>query len=455
MGPEIPPVVMNKFNDYHRVTEKPMDELFEKSRRLLSAWKGGSYIFGRGVLAQTGELASRFGKKALLVCNTTWMKPVANAIADSLKNAGLVLAGNTVVPDAGPNAPRADVYRIETYILHHKPDVIIAVGGGSTIDACKAANFLACLGADVSPEIDHWFGTGIVTAALKETGGKLCPLVAVQTSASSGAHLTKYSNITDPAAGQKKLIVDDAIVPAASLFDYDITASMPVPVTIDGILDAIAHCFEVFSGLPANAPKEKYDLLAAITETAVELTVRYAPDVIKNPKDMRAREALGMSTDLGGYAIMAGGTHGPHMTSFSLVDLAGHGTACGLMNPYYAVLFAPAIEKQLRLAGNIFRKYGYISDDPEKLFGRELGVAFAKGMIAFARAVKAPATLSELPGWNNSYVEKILQAAKDPQLDMKLKNMPVSLNASMVDEYMGPVIRAAVTGDFSIIKTMG
>jgi alcohol dehydrogenase len=229
---------------------------------------------------------------------------------------------------------------------------------------------------------------------------------------------------------------------------------MPVPVTIDGALDSIAHCFEVFSGLPAGAPKEKYDLAAALTETAVELTVQYAPRVIKDPKDPEAREAIGMSTDIGGYAIMVGGTHGPHMTSFSLVDLTGHGTACGLMNPYYAVFFAPAIEKQIRLTGNIFKKYGYISENLESLSGRDLGIAFARGMVAFGKAIGAPTTLRDLPKWNDGYVDKILQAAKDPQLDMKLKNMPVPLTAARVDEYMGPIIRAAVSGDFSLIKTM-
>ena len=431
-----------------------MNELFAKSQKLLSGWKGDNYIFGRGVLPQLGKLAARFGKKALVVCNTTYMKGVADAVVEALKGAGVSLAGGGIVPDAGPNAPRSDVYRIETYILHHKPDVIIAVVGGSNIDACKAANFLANLGSDITPEIDHWFGTGIVSEALAKTGKKLCPLIAVMTAASSGAHLTKYSNITDPVIGQKKLIVDDGIVPPCALFDYDVTASQPVPLTIDGALDSIAHCFEVFSGLPADAPKEKYDLMAEITEAAVDLTVTYAPRVIKDPKDMEARQAIGMATDLGGYAIMIGGTHGPHMTSFSLVDCAGHGTACGLMNPYYAVFFAPAIEKQLRLAGNIFKKYGYISENLENLKGRDLGISFAKGMIAFGKAINAPTTLKDLPNWDNAYVDKILTAAKDPQLDMKLKNMPIPLTAATVDEYMGPIIRSAVNGDLSIIKSL-
>jgi alcohol dehydrogenase class IV len=181
----------------------------------------------------------------------------------------------------------------------------------------------------------------------------------------------------------------------------------------------------------------------------VELTVKYAPRVIKNPNDMEAREAIGMSTDLGGYAIMAGGTHGPHMTSFSLVNLTGHGTACGIMNPYYAVFFSPVIEKQLRIAGRIFKKYGYISEDLDTLKGKELGIAVAGGMMTFGKSINAPTTLKDLPKWDDSYVAKILEAAKDPQLDMKLKNMPIPLTASRIDEYMGPIIRAAVTGDLA------
>jgi len=399
-------------------------------------------------------MAAKLGKNALVVCNTARMKTAAGALLDSLKNSGVDLAGGRIVPGAAANSPRADVYRIETHILHHKPDMIIAFGGGSTIDACKAADFLAALGGAVNPEMDHWFGTGMVSEALRNSGKKLTPLFAIQSSASSGSHLTKYSNITDPSTGRKKLVVDEAIVPDCALFDYDISSTMPVSVTIDGVLDAVCHCFEVFSGLPANAPKEKYDLAATITETALELAVHYAPLVVKDTTNMEARKAIGLSTDLGAYAIMVGGTHGPHMTSFSLVNLIGHGTACGIMNPYYAVLFAPAIERQLALAVKVLSKYGYIRENPENLSGRELALAFAGGMVAFAGAIGAPSTLKELPGWNDSYVEKILEAAKDPQLEMKLKNMPVPLGLAEVDGYLGPVIRAAVSGDFSLVKTM-
>ena len=233
-----------------------------------------------------------------------------------------------MVLGARPNAPREDVYRIESDILHYRPDVIVSFGGGSTIDAVKAAIVLSVLGKEVSPEIDHYFGTGIVSAKLERTGCKLIPHIAVETASSSGAHLTKYSNITDPESAQKLLIVDPAIVPQAALFDYRTSCSMPKSVTIDGALDGIAHTFEVFCG----AKPATYEKAKTLCETALELILENTKAAIQDPQDETAREALGVATDLGGYAIMVGGTSGGHLTSFSLIDVVSHGTACGIMN---------------------------------------------------------------------------------------------------------------------------
>ena len=196
---------------------------FKKAYDLLKAWKGDSYVCGLGCLDKVGVIAKGYAGdngKVLVVSNMTYMKPVADRVLASLEKNGVEVAGGAVCPDAKPNAPREDVYRITTYVLQYKPSAIIAIGGGSTIDACKAASVLATLGSKVTPEIDYYFGTGKITEELAKTGATLVPVVAVETSASSGAHLTKYSNITDPVVGQKKLIVDPAIVPATSLFDY-------------------------------------------------------------------------------------------------------------------------------------------------------------------------------------------------------------------------------------------
>ena len=427
---------------------------FKKAYDLLKAWKGDSYICGLGCLEEIGSVAKKYageGGSVLVVSNTTYMKPVADRVVAAIENNGVQIAGGAICPDAKPNAPREDVYRITTYVLQHKPAAIVAIGGGSTIDACKAASVLATLGGKVTPEIDHYFGTGKVSEALAATGAKLTPVLAVETSASSGAHLTKYSNITDPVVGQKKLIVDPAVVPEFSLFDYEVTCSMPVRVTIDGALDAIAHTFEVFCG----AKGEAYDRAKDLCETAISLVVDWAGKIIANPKDTKAREAIGLATDLGGYAIMVGGTSGAHLTSFSLVDIVGHGTACGIMNPYYAVFYSKAIQPQLKVVGKIFASRGFGRKDVETLEGRELAEAVSYAMIEFAKSINAPTKLTDIAGYKHDvHYVRAITAAKDPDLKMKLQNMPVPMTADDVDEYMAPVLLAAETGDLSGIKEM-
>ena len=425
-----------------------MDQM-KRAYDVLKEWKGKSYIHGLGVLDKVGEAAAAFGKRALVISNHTHMKPVTDRVVESLKRAGVELADGVIAPGAKPNAPREDVYRLESYILHTKPDSIVVIGGGSTIDAVKASNALAVLGGAVTPEIDHYFGTGVVTGELAKTGLALIPTIAVMTSASSGAHLTKYSNITDPVAGQKKLIVDDALIPTVGLFDYETTLSMPLSLTIDGALDAIAHTFEVFLG----ASEATYARAAELAECAISLVVEYAPSLIKDLGNVKAREAIGLATDLGGYAIMIGGTSGAHLTSFSLVDILAHGTACGIMNPYYVVLYSKAIQKHLKVVGAIFSSYGY-GPSVKGLSGRELAVAVAEMMIAFSTAIKAPTKLDDIEGFTEAHITRALTAAKDPQLEMKLKNMPVPMQARDVDTYMEPLLRAAAQGDLSLIKEM-
>lgn len=420
-----------------------------KAIELLRGFKGDTYAFGLDKLERAGGFAAACGRSALVIANPRYLQPAIERVLDSMRQQGVLLAGDRIVPDAGPNAPREDVYRLETYLHHFTPDCLIVIGGGSSIDAAKAANVLAATGR-YNPEIDAYFGTGLVSEALKRTGRSLKPLIAVQTAASSGSHLTKYANVTDPTAGQKKLIVDEAIVPVRAVFDYAVTATMPVSLTIDGALDGIAHCLEVFYGIPET----KFALAEEIATIGISLILQNARKAAENPNDLAAREALGLATDLGGYAIMVGGTNGAHLTSFSLVDIVSHGRACGIMNPYYTVFFAPAIERQLRVVGEILARAGFMDGDRVNLSGRQLGIAVAEGLVAFAESIGAPTRLSDLPGFTDAHIERALAAAKEPQLEMKLRNMPIPLTTAMIDEYMAPILQAAKTGDFSMIKNM-
>ena len=419
---------------------------FERARALLREFKGDAYLFGTDVLPKVGEQVAAVGKKAAVIRDTfDGSDDYVETIRNSLTESGVNLAAEST--GARPNCPREDLFRIAERLRETDADVVVSFGGGSTIDAAKAAEVLRTLGR----EIDAYFGTGLVTKALHEGNKSLTGHVAIQTVASSAAHLTKYSNITEVATGQKKLIVDEAIVPAHPIFDYGVTYSTPPGLTADGALDGIAHSLEVLYGAVG---KPYYDKVEEVARVGISLVVNHLPRVIDDPKDTEAREAICLATDLGGYSIMIGGTNGGHLTSFSLVDILSHGRACAIMNPYYTVFFAPAIERPLRVVGKIYQEAGLTKADVEGLKARDLGVAVAEAMFELARRIGFPTRLGEVEGFGRHHIDRALAAAKNPQLKMKLQNMPVPLTAEMVDEYMGPILEAARDGDLALIRTV-
>lgn len=418
-------------------------QLFEGARALLYRFKGEKYLYGFNVLPKTGAAVASFGKRAVLVGDNFPGSPrFITAIQDSLKLAEVELL--QTVDGAAPNAPREDLARITARLEDLNPDVVVSFGGGSTIDTVKAAGVLRTLGGG----IEDYFGVGLVSRAIAGGRNRLLPHVAIQTAASSGAHLTKYSNITDLKSGQKKLIVDEAIIPTHAIFDYATTFGAPAALTADGALDGVSHLLEVLYGAVGKGYCAEMEEVARL---GISLVMKFLPRVLENPNDAEGREALALATDLGGYAIMLGGTNGAHLTSFSLIDVLSHGRACAMLNPYYTVLFAPAIQEPLKLVAEICIESGYAGESVRKLSGRALGLGVAEALIHFERSVGLPSTLGEVAGFSDAHIERALTAAKNPQLRMKLENMPIPLTAATVDRYMRPVLEAAKTGDLSLI----
>jgi len=412
-----------------------------RAEGLLKEFKGDDYTFGNGALEQVGKYRQKVGKNAVIISGDTGRKlGIVDTVADSMTKKGLRILD--VLDGARPNAPREDVYRLAYQVSRSRCEGVISIGGGSCIDASKAALVLATYGG----VIDDYFGTGNVS---KKSGGERLPLIAVQTASSSAAHLTKYSNITDVVTHQKKLIVDDSIIPKAAVFQYDVTRGMSPSLTKDGALDGIAHCWEVWMGASG---KDYYARISEVAYLGMKLIVDALPKALKDGNDLKARYDLGLGTDLGGYAIMIGGTNGPHLGSFSLVDILSHGRACAILNPYYTVLFSPAIQDQLRIVSEIYVEAGLMEQKEKNMKGRRLAEAVAQAMIEFSKSIEFPGTLREA-GATQEHIEKMVKAAKEPQLRMKLQNMPIPMNAEAgdIDRLMKPTLEAAYTGDVSLI----
>jgi len=487
-----------------------MDELKQEAKKLIFEFKGNSYIYGLGCIDKIGDLAKNLGKKAVLVISDkSWAKNFKDKIMQSLFKAGVEIL--KTVGTARPNTPSEDVFLLQDLLVKEKPDFLIAAGGGSAIDCAKAAAALAVI-SPFTHDVEPLFGVGKVSEILNSKNLKMLPVLAVQMSASSAAHLTKYSNITYLETYQKKLIVDDEIVPPYALFDYEVTATADRDLTIDGVLDGISHCLEVYYGANFNsedpASIEKFKKIEQVAINGISLLINSAKKCLDEPSNLFYREAIGLGTDLGGYSIMLGGTNGGHLTSFTLIKILSHGRACGILNPYWTVFFAPAIKRQLSVLIGVFKDYididkdyidiedaytdivgDYIDIDNEGLkdlkgfkslksyekpsssstlkenssdnfssdsFSAALKMAkiVANGMINFLKSLGVPTRLQDVEGFSDDLIFKTLESAKNPQLEMKLKNMPVSLSASMVDEYMLPILNAAKTGDLTLIKTL-
>ncbi|MFC1735050.1 iron-containing alcohol dehydrogenase [Candidatus Hydrogenedentota bacterium] len=422
-----------------------MSDIHREAELLLREFKGDNYSFGAGVLDKAGDLAKRYGKKFFLIHGkTVESKGYIPIVEKSFERNGIELVAKC--QGAAPNSPITDVVRVRDEILGSNVDGIVAFGGGSLIDAGKGSNVVASLGGDCC----DYFGVDKVKARMAETGKGLLPYIAIMTASASAAHLTKYSNLTDMEKFQKSLIIDNEVTPVAALFDYDLTKHMPEMFTKVGAFDGICHLLEVYFG--ADPSGEKFPLMERIALTGVELIISSLEKCVAEPGSEELRTNIGLGTDLGGYAIMVGSTNGPHLNSFSMVDLMDHGMATALLTPYYLVFFAPALETRVRKIAGIYQKYGYVDSDVkfDALHGRDLGLALAEGMTTLANRIGFPTTLSEVNGYDSSvHINRILEAAKQPQYATKLQGMPISMKPEEVDEYMGSILTAAEDGDFS------
>jgi len=424
-----------------------MDSRQDFAEQLIKDYKKDNYVFGFNCLEHVGTFALQFGREALLIISQRkWANDLREKVFKILKESDINILA--ISDTSRENSPKEDVFKLADLIKKTKPNSIICVGGGSAIDTAKAANVLAVLDPD-NCDLEKFFGEGKVSEELNRRKiDNLYPLIAVQVSAGSGSHISKYSNITDMVLNQKKLIIDNAIIPPRAIFDYTTTVSMPEDLTKDGALDGFSHCLEVYYGYDEN--NKNFRLVEDVCLTGISLIVDYLPELLKNLRDLEKRKMIGLATDLGGYAIMLHGTNGAHLNSFSFVDVLSHGRACAIMNPYYTVFFSNKIENKLKKIALIYKDY--LKTDVSSLKGKELGIAVAKAMTNFAQGIGFPTKLEDVKGFTDKHIERAVSAAKDPQLESKLKNMPVSLTSSEVEDYIKPVLMAAKTGNFEIIK---
>jgi alcohol dehydrogenase class IV len=274
-------------------------------------------IMHRGSIAGLGELIAMAGAPAerlrvLVVTSPTtperaWYLPLSRTWA-AFAPLELRLGGGSTV------------HALELLLAataQEPPDVVVAVGGGSVLDAGKVLS--ALIGRSL----------GVREALDRQLDGEGVPLIAVPTLAGSGAEVTSTATVWDPEAGRKHSIGGPALQPNLVLVDADLATSAPLGVSIPPVLDALVQGVEA-----AWSPRARSATQTSALE-AVGLAARTIPQLIARPGDPLVREAAASASLRAGRAIAQTTTGLCHALSYPLTISYGiaHGHACAMVLP--------------------------------------------------------------------------------------------------------------------------
>jgi alcohol dehydrogenase len=305
-------------------------------------------VFGPGVLSQLGELARELGSRALLVTDKG-LKDAGHEdrALEALSSAGLEV---TIFDDVHPNPTTVDVAAGLAVARAADVDIIIGLGGGSSMDCAKGVNFLLTNGGEMA---DFW-GIGKATKSM-------LPMIAVPTTAGTGSEAQSFALIANAETHMKMACGDKKAACRIALLDPELTVTMPASVTAVTGIDAISHALETCVTTKRNPVSQLF------SREAWRLLATAFPRVLEDPTDVEARGAMLVGAHLAGAAIensMLGATHALANPLSAHFDLT-HGVAIGVMLPH-VIRFNSADEAVAALYGDLAADIGLCSaDDPD------------------------------------------------------------------------------------------
>jgi len=258
------------------------------------------------------------GKKALIVTGAHSAK--ANGALDDLLKALTANGQSFVVYDKIRSNPGVGcVYEGAALAKGHKVDFIVAIGGGSPMDAAKVIALLAC--QDIS-EADLFVG---------KYGADVLPVVCIPTTAGTGSEVTQYAILTNDRAETKSGIAGPQLFPRLALLDAKYLKGLSRPNETNTVIDALSHSIEGIVSARANALT---DLLAL---EGIRLVSECLTDLAEGTLSEAQREKLLLASTLGGMVIANTGTTALHAMGYSLTYFKNidHGRANGLLLAEY------------------------------------------------------------------------------------------------------------------------
>jgi alcohol dehydrogenase len=287
-------------------------------------------VFGPGKIDALGELASEIGGRRALVVSDSGVVAAghtARGIA-ALARAGIEAH---LFDEVHENPTTDDVAAGVKVAMRHEPEILVGLGGGSSMDCCKGINFLYSNGGEMK---DYW-GVG---KALRP----MLPMIAVPTTAGTGSETQSFALISDARTHVKMACGDKKAACRVALLDPELTVTQPPRVTALTGIDALSHALETF------VTSRRNPVSLAFSREAWRLLAGNFSKVLGNPQDLEARGSMLLGASFAGLAIensMLGAAHALANPLTALFDVP-HGQAVGVMLPHVIRFNAAAVEQQ-------------------------------------------------------------------------------------------------------------
>ncbi len=324
-------------------------------------------VFGWGRRTELGRLAAENGERVFLVSGsrTLEQRGVIDDVTRRIEQLGLTLQRFS---PASHEPEVADVDSLVTEFLRFQPttrDVVVAIGGGSTIDLAKAAAALVRNRHGNSVvEFLEGVGTG------RQITERPLNLIAVPTTAGTGTEVTKNAVISSYDPAFKKSLRSDWMIPKVVLVDPELTVSLPSETTAFTGMDAITQLIESFIS------KRAAPIPQALALSGLKLALPALPIAVRDGTSQTSREAMSHAALLSGLALANSGLGLAHGVAAALGVhcRVAHGLACATMLPTALRVNQQVRAKELAQLERLFDHQSHSDADSAAAFVRRIEI---------------------------------------------------------------------------------
>lgn len=332
--------------------------------------------FGAGARRELPSVLDRMGLHKALVCSDKGLVKVGTTklVTDVLDDAGFPYE---IYSEIKPNPTVTNVKEGVDAFRRCQADCIVAIGGGSSMDTAKGIGIVAN-----NPE----FADVVSLEGCAPTKHKSVPIIALPTTAGTGAEVTINYVIIDEERQAKMVCVDPNDIPAVAIVDPELMYSLPKGLTAATGMDALTHAIEGYITKGAWVMSDMYEL------QAIRMIAEHLPTAVEEPTNAVAREGMALAQYIAAQAfsnVGLGLVHGMAHPMGSLHDIP-HGVANALLLPTIMEFNMP---ERIEKYGVIAREMGV---DTTGMTPEEAACAAVEAVRSLAVRVGIPQHLEEL-----------------------------------------------------------